>query len=105
MKSYTQHKKERSEFDSFDWLSESENQAVKELLEQLEEDGVDITQLDEGILKKLIGGTAGFVIGPAIGKAVAKALGIEKGILYDMFKSRLVSAALGAAIAEQIGKR
>ncbi len=50
--------------------------------------------VDEGFL----GGAIGFLTGPAIGKIVARALGVEKGVLYDMLTSRLVSLALGNAI-------
>lgn len=71
-----------------------------ELSEYIKENGIE--KLDEGILGKIIGGVAGFVIGPAVGKIIAKALGIEKGILYDMFTSRLVSAALGATLAKNL---
>ena len=44
-------------------------------------------------------------IGPSIGKVIAKALGIEKGILYDMFTSRVVGTALGVAISKSFGKK
>jgi hypothetical protein len=74
----------------------------KELVEALEIHGIE--GLDEGILGTIIGGAAGFIIGPTIGKIIANALGVDKGILYDMFTSRLVSTALGAAIAKSIGK-
>jgi hypothetical protein len=71
-----------------------------ELSDYVKENGIE--NLDEGILGKIIGGVAGFVIGPAIGKIIANALGIDKGILYDMFTSRLVSAALGASLAKNL---
>jgi hypothetical protein len=71
-----------------------------ELSEYVEKNTFD--NLDEGILGKIIGGAAGFIIGPAVGKVIAKALGVEKGILYDMFTSRLVSAALGASLAKNL---
>jgi hypothetical protein len=58
--------------------------------------------VDEGFLSKLIGGAAGFIVGPTIGRVVARALGIEKGVLYDMLTSRLVTTALGAAIANHL---
>ena len=62
-----------------------------------------LRDIDEGIIGKVLGGIAGFVVGPTIGKVVANSLGIEKGIIYDMFTSRLVSAALGSAITKYIG--
>jgi len=63
-----------------------------------------IANLDENFLTRLIGGAAGFIIGPSVGKVIAKALGVERGILYDMFTSRLVGAALGAALTKSLGK-
>lgn len=74
----------------------------KELQEAVEIHGIQ--NIDEGILSTIIGGAAGFFLGPTIGKIIANALGIEKGILYDMFTSRLVSTALGASLAKNIGK-
>lgn len=60
----------------------------------------DIKDIDEGILGSIVGGAVGFLAGPALGKTIANALGIEKGILYDMFTSRLVTTALGAALGK-----
>jgi len=74
----------------------------RDLTAYINENG--IASVDEGILGTLVGGAAGFIIGPAIGKVIANALGIERGILYDMFTSRLVSAALGAAVGKNITK-
>lgn len=62
------------------------------------ESGFDISKLDEGILGKLVGGAAGALVGPALGKAIARALGIEKGILYDLLTSRLVTTAIGSSL-------
>jgi len=61
--------------------------------------------LDEGFFKKLAGAGLGFVAGPAIGRAIAKALGVQKGLLYDMLTSRLVTTAIAAKIADSIGKK
>lgn len=72
-----------------------------ELSEVVKEKGLE--GLDEGILGSIIGGISGFIIGPTIGKIIANALGIEKGILFDMLTSRLVSTALGASIAKNLG--
>lgn len=85
-------------------LNESEvmdaERIYRELVMHIKENGIET--LDEGILGKIVGGVAGFVIGPAVGKVIANALGIDKGILYDMFTSRLVSAALGASLAKNL---
>jgi hypothetical protein len=76
---------------------------VSQKMSKIVEDG-GIPALEEAINEGVFGAVAGFLIGPAIGKVIAKALGIEKGILYDMFTSRLVSAALGSAIQNNLGK-
>lgn len=74
----------------------------KKLTDIVDKEGVSglSKALDEGLL----GGVIGFLAGPAIGKVIAHALGVEKGILYDMFTSRLVSAALGSAIGNNLTK-
>ena len=77
---------------------------VNETVEMLVEGGMPIEKIDEGFLGKLLGGVAGFFIGPKIGKVVARALGIEKGVLYDMFTSKLVGIALGTAISKSLKK-
>ena len=55
-------------------------------------------EIDEGIIKSLVGGLTGVTIGPSIGKAICKALGIEKGLLYDLFTSRIFTTAVAAYI-------
>lgn len=88
--------------DYIEYLTESENREVDRWVQICEEE-FDGNPMDEGFLGKLVGGVAGFIIGPTIGKVIAKALGVNRGILYDMFTSRLVSAALGASIAKAFG--
>jgi len=85
----------------FSFLNESEKQEVQEILHKFGNKRVD--ELDEGILGSILGGLAGFIVGPAIGKVIANALGIDRGIIYDMLTSRLVSTALGAAITKYMG--
>lgn len=87
--------------EDFSYLNESEKQEVQNVLHKFGNKKID--ELDEGILGSIIGGLTGFVVGPAIGKIIANALGIEKGIIYDMLTSRLVSTALGAAITKYAG--
>lgn len=82
----------------FEFLNESQKAEVQEILNKFGDK--KIQELDEGILGSILGGLAGFIVGPAIGKVIANALGIEKGIIYDMLTSRLVSAALGSAITK-----
>ena len=58
-------------------------------------------EIDEGFLTGLLGGTAGFLVGPAIGKAMCSALGIkEAGILGKLLTSRLVTTAMGVALGK-----
>jgi len=58
---------------------------------------IDLNNLDEG----LFGGLVGLAAGPALGKIICKILSIEKGILYDLFTSRLFGAAAGSAIGNK----
>ena len=82
----------------FQYMTESEKEEVQKIL--IEFGDKKINELDEGILGKIVGGLTGFVVGPAIGRVIANSLGIEKGIIYDMLTSRLVSAAIGSAITK-----
>lgn len=57
--------------------------------------------IDEGILGALVGGAAGFLVGPAIGKAICSVLGIkEDGHLGKLLTSRLVTTAMGAVLGK-----
>ncbi len=87
------------------YLNEEEEMMVNELYEEWVNAGANIEDLNEGFFKKLIGGATGFIIGPTIGKVIARALGITSGPLYSVLTSRLVSTALGAAIAGSIEAR
>ena len=88
------------------YLTEQENTQIDEYVKMFEsEHDNDLSQLDEAFFGKILGGVAGFLVGPTIGRIIANALGIEKGILYDMFTSRLVSTALGSSIAKQMGNK
>lgn len=87
----------------FQFLNESEKAEVQDILEKFGDKKV--SELDEGILGSIIGGLTGFIVGPAIGRVIANSLGIEKGIIYDMLTSRLVSAALGSAITKYMGSK
>lgn len=68
----------------------------KRLLEHIENNNT--IDIDEGLLGSIVGGAAGYLVGPALGRGIAKALGIEKGILYDVLTSKLVTAALGSVL-------
>lgn len=54
--------------------------------------------IKEGLLGGLIGGITGATFGPAIGKAICEALGISRGVLYDLFTSKLVTGAICAKL-------
>lgn len=86
-----------------EYLTEQENSQIDEFVKMFEEEhGKDLSMLDEAFLGKVIGGVAGFLVGPTIGKIIANALGVERGILYDLFTSRLVSTAFGSAIGKHL---
>ncbi len=85
------------------YISTMYEEVESKLREELKKDS-ELSKLEEGIFSKIIGGATGFIIGPWIGKIIAKCLGIEKGILYDLFTSRLFNASVGAAIGNNIGK-
>lgn len=69
---------------------ESASEKIAELIKKGE--------IDEGVIGSLIGGLTGVTIGPSIGKAICKALGIEKGLLYDLFTSRIFTTAVASYI-------
>ena len=78
-------------------LSESQLIEVENASEQISE-LIKKGEIDEGVIGSLIGGLAGVTIGPSIGKAICKALGIEKGLLYDLFNSRIFTTAVASYI-------
>jgi hypothetical protein len=78
---------------------------VTETKTLLIDSGMPEDMITEGFLGNLIGGAAGFFIGPSIGKVIARVLGIEKGIVYDLLTSRLVGTALGLGISKSLGKK
>jgi len=78
-----------------DQIKEAEN-AYNILVEKLQKG----EPIEEGLLGSIIGGTAGFLVGPAIGKAICAVLGIkEDGPMGKLLTSRLVTTAMGAALA------
>lgn len=88
------------------YLTEQENAQIDEYVKMFEsEHGNDLTQLDEAFFGKVLGGVAGFLVGPTLGKIIANALGVEKGVLFDMFTSRLVTTALGSAIGKHMQEK
>lgn len=84
-------------------LTRMHEEIKSKLSEELKKDP-QISKLEEGLFGKLLGATAGFVVGPWITKAICHALGIQSGIVYDFLTSRLCTAAIGSAIGNNIGK-
>lgn len=78
---------------------------INETRSLLISNGMPEDNINEGFLGKLVGGAAGFLIGPKIGRVVARALGIEKGVMYDMLTSKLVGTALGVSITKSFSRR
>jgi hypothetical protein len=71
--------------------------AYYQILDKLQK-GEDI---DEGLLTGIIGGAAGFLLGPAVGKVLCKVLGInEDGVLGKMLTSKLVTTAIGVSLGK-----
>jgi len=92
--------KKFEEFSNSDLIIESERLA-DELIEKYEIRSIE--DLNESIIGKIFGGTTGFLLGPTVGKIICKVLGIKDGPLADLLTSRLVSTALGIAIAKELG--
>lgn len=103
MKDFLEIKDQLFEASQIEGLTEEQINEAEKIYNKLDEyleKGGKLEDLDEGFFSGLLGGAAGAAFGPAIGKAICKALGIEKGILYDLFTSRMVTAAIGACMAK-----
>lgn len=64
-------------------------------------ESIDLTRIvnesqetDEGLLGGIAGFVGGLAFGTKIGDAICKALGITKGLLYDLFHSKLFTTAV-----------
>lgn len=106
MKTFNEIVYDKAIFEGMDvsFMTESElNESIglyHLLKESFDTDGIE--GLENKLKEGLFGAIAGFIAGPAVGKVIANALGVERGILYDMLTSRLVSAALGSAIQKNL---
>ena len=69
------------------------NESSKNIIDCIRDvqNGADV---DEGLIGGILGGIAGVAFGPKIGNAICNALGIQKGPLYDLLNSRLVTTAI-----------
>ena len=103
MKDFIEVKEQIFESSQVYGLTEEQINEATEIYNKIDEylqNGGKLEDLDEGFFSGLIGGAAGAAFGPAIGKAICKALGIERGVLYDLFTSRLVTTAIGVALGK-----
>lgn len=83
------------------------DEAVSAFVKKAKEEGYTLEQLEqeltnEGFIGSILGGLTGFALGQSVGKIVANALGVEKGLLYDLFTSRLIGAAIGYHLGKKI---
>lgn len=83
------------------------DEAVVAFVKKAKEEGYTLERLEqeltnEGFIGSILGGLTGFALGQSVGKIVANALGVEKGVLYDLFTSRLVGAAIGYHLGKRI---
>jgi len=85
-------------FDDDIQLNESQEKMINEAAETIAEKIKNGEEVDEGLFGSIVGGLTGATIGPAIGRAICKALGITSGLLYDLFNSRMFTAAVAAYI-------
>ena len=68
-------------------------------MEKMREAKENKEPIDEGLFGAIFGGLSGAIAGPAIGKAICKAMSIdERGMLGNLFTSRLFLTALGGYI-------
>jgi hypothetical protein len=76
---------------------EEGEKAYQIILEKLEKG----EPIEEGFFSGLLGAGAGALVGPSIGRAICKVLGVdESGALGKLLTSRLVTAAMGYALAK-----
>lgn len=87
------------DFNEFKKEDNNQIDVLKEALHMME-NGIEPT-INEGLLKTLAGGAAGFVIGPKIGEAIAKAIGAERGgLLWNLLTSRAFNTLFAAYVAK-----
>lgn len=73
------------------------NESSKNILDYIA-DAVNGKEVDEGVLAGILGGGIGLALGPKVGQAICNALNIQKGVLYDLLNSRLVTTAICAKL-------
>lgn len=73
------------------------NESTKNILDYIA-DAANGKEVDEGVLAGIFGGGIGLALGPKVGQAICNALNIQKGVLYDLLNSRLVTTAICAKL-------
>lgn len=73
------------------------NESSKNILDYIA-DAANGKEVDEGVLAGILGGGIGLALGPKVGQAICNALNIQKGVLYDLLNSRLVTTAICAKL-------
>ena len=73
------------------------NESSKNILDYIA-DAANGKEVDEGVLAGILGGGIGLALGPKVGQAICNALNIQKGVLYDLLNSRLVTSAICAKL-------
>lgn len=82
--------------DNISFLNESIEKTIEGLL-------TGEISLNESLLGRALGAIGGFALGPKIGAIIARVLGIsEKGPLYNVLTSRVVSAALAQELTKNV---
>lgn len=65
----------------------------------------EISDIDEGLLAKVVGALGGATLGNKILVKIAEMLGLAKGsILYNLLTSKVFSGTLGAFVADNVSK-
>ena len=89
------------EFNNAAVLNESDMQIVNEAADKIAEMLKNGDEIDEGIFNAILGGAAGYALGPSIGTAICKALGVTSGLLYNL----LTRKAFTTAVSVYLGYR
>ena len=84
------------EFNNEAVLNESDMQIVNEAADKIAEMLKNGDEIDEGIFNAILGGAAGYALGPSIGTAICKALGVTSGLLYNLLTSKACTTAVSA---------
>lgn len=91
--------KSMSDIANDNYIAEDLDTQYDKLISLLQEAKENKEPIDEGLFGAIFGGLSGAIAGPAIGKAICKAMSIdERGMLGNLFTSRLFLTALGGYI-------